>query len=96
MLFLFAFAFGKHSAAAMVHFAFLLALVWQMIAYSRRAGFPLPGICAALLVFASPVVGIDASSAYNDVALACVAFTLFCLLQLWDAERQRAGNPRGC
>jgi hypothetical protein len=87
MLFLFAFAFGKHSAAAMVHFAFLVALVWQMIAYSRRAGFAVPGICAALLVFASPVVGIDGSSAYNDVALACVAFTLFCLLQLWDAER---------
>ena len=87
MVFLFAFAFGKHSAAAMVHFAFLIALVWQMIAYSRRAGFPVPGMCAALLVFASPVVGIDASSAYNDVALACVAFTLFYLLQLWDAER---------
>lgn len=87
MLFVFAFAFGKHSAAAMVHFAFLVALVCQMIAYSRRAGFPLLGMCAALLVFASPVVGIDASSAYNDVALACVAFTLFYLLQLWDAER---------
>jgi uncharacterized membrane protein YGL010W len=87
MLFLFAFAFGKHSAAAMVHFAFLVALVWQMVVYSRRAGFPVLGMCAALLVFASPVVGIDASSAYNDVALACVAFTLFYLLQLWDAER---------
>jgi hypothetical protein len=58
-----------------------------MSAYSRRAGFPLLGLCAALLVFASPVVGIDASSAYNDVALACVAFTLFYLLQLWDTER---------
>jgi hypothetical protein len=87
MLFLFAFAFGRHSAAAMVHFAFLIALVWQMIVYSRRAGFPALGSCAALLIFASPVVGIDASSAYNDVALACVAFTLFYLLQLWDAER---------
>ena len=87
MLFLFAFAFGRHSAAAMVHLAFLIALVWQMIAYSRRAGFPMPGVCAALLVFASPVVGIDASSAYNDVALACVAFTLFYLLQLWDVAR---------
>ena len=29
MLFLFAFAFGRHSAASMVHFAFLLALAWQ-------------------------------------------------------------------
>jgi hypothetical protein len=87
MLFLFAFAFGRHSAAAMVHFAFLIALIWQMVVFSRRAGFPILGVCAALLVFASPVVGIDASSAYNDVALACVAFTLFYLLQLWDTER---------
>ncbi len=89
MLFLFAFAFGRHSAAALVHFAFLLALVWQMIAYGRRAGFPVAGACAALLVFVTPVVGIDAASAYNDVAAAAVAFTLFYLLQLWDAERSR-------
>jgi len=35
------FAFGQHSAAAMVHFAFLIALVWQMFAYGRRVGLPL-------------------------------------------------------
>lgn len=87
VLFLFAFAFGKHSAAAMVHFAFLVVLSWQMLVYARRAGFPQAGACAALLVFASPVVGKDATSAYNDVALACVAFTLFSLLQAWDEER---------
>jgi hypothetical protein len=88
MLFLFAFAFGKHSAAALVHLAFLLALAWQMAAYGRRAGFPFAGICAAFLVFASPVVGIDAASAYNDVAVAAIAFTVFQLLELWDAERK--------
>ena len=88
MLFLFAFAFGKHSAAALVHLAFLLALVWQMVAYGRRAGFPFAGACAAFLVFASPVVGIDAASAYNDVAVAAIAFTVFQLLQLWDSGRQ--------
>jgi hypothetical protein len=87
MLFVFAFAFGKHSAAAMVHFAFLAALSWQMILYARRAGFPLLGACAAFLVFASPLVGKDATSAYNDAALACVAFALFSLLQAWDEER---------
>ena len=87
MLFLFAFAFGKHSAAALVHFAFLVALAWQMIVYSRRSGFPCLGACAALLVFASPVVGKTAASAYNDAALACVAFTLFNVLQLWDETR---------
>jgi hypothetical protein len=87
MLYLWAFAFGQHSAAAMVHFAFLLALVWQMFAYSRRVGLPLAGACGALLVFASPVVGVDGTSAYNDVAVAAIAFTLFHLLQIWDDGR---------
>lgn len=87
MLFLFAYAFGRHSAAAMVHFAFLLALAWQMVSYGRRAGFPLAGACAALLVYASPVVGIDGTSAYNDVAVAAIAFTLFVLLETWDEQR---------
>lgn len=90
MLFLFAFAFGKHSAAALVHFAFLVALVWQIFSYARWRGFPLAGASAALLVFASPVVGIDGTSAYNDVAGAAIAFTLFYLLQIWDEER----NPQ--
>jgi hypothetical protein len=81
MLFLFAYAFGKHSAAAMVHFTFLLALTWQIYAYARRQGYPIAGTCAAVLVFASPLVGVDGSSAYVDVAVAAVAFTLFQLLQ---------------
>ena len=38
MLYLFAFAFGRHSAAAMVHFTFLLALVWQIYAWCAAAG----------------------------------------------------------
>src|SRR5205085_662586 len=88
-----AFAFGQHSAAAMVHFAFLLALVWQMFGYrpaqapGPRPLAPGPGFLAAVLVFASPLVGIDATSAYNDVALAAIAFTLFQVLQIWDENR---------
>ena len=88
MLFLFAFAFGKHSAAAMVHFAFLLALAWQIYVYGRRGGFSLAGACAAVLVFVSPVVGIDGTTAYNDVALAAAGFTLFYLLQTWSESRR--------
>lgn len=84
MLFLFAFAFGRHSAASMVHFAFTTALAWQMFLYGKRQGFPVVGGCGALLVFASPIVGIDGTSAYNDVAVAAVAFTLFYLLQVSD------------
>jgi hypothetical protein len=90
MLFLFAFAFGRHSAAALIHFAFFVALVWQVFSYARRRGFPIAGASAALIVFASPVAGIDGTSAYNDVAVAAIAFTLFHLLQIWDEER----NPR--
>ena len=38
MLFVPPFAFGRHSAAAMVHFAFLLALPLAIALYARRAG----------------------------------------------------------
>ena len=38
MLFLFAFAFGRHSAAAMVHFSYLLALAAMVVLYARRFG----------------------------------------------------------
>ncbi|MDP3001257.1 MAG: glycosyltransferase family 39 protein, partial [Bryobacterales bacterium] len=90
MLFLFAFPFGRHSAAALMHFAFLLTLPLAMLAYSRRFGFPAAGATGALLVFASPVVGIDGSSAYNDVAAACAVFTTFYLVRIWTEERQEA------
>jgi hypothetical protein len=87
MLFLFAFAFGRHSAAALVHFTFLVTLPFAMLSYSRRFGFPVAGAMAALLVFLSPVVGFDGSTAYLDVAVACVLFVLFYLLQIWDERR---------
>ncbi len=90
MLFLCAFAFGKHSAAALVHLAFLAALAWSMLAYARRIGRPEAGAVAAVLVVASPLAGVDASSAYIDVAAACVAFALFHLLEIWDSERTPA------
>jgi hypothetical protein len=89
MLFLAAFAFGRHSAAAMVHFAFLLALAWQVFAYGRGAGSPLAGACGAAIVFCSPLFGVDGTSAYVDVAAASAAFTLFHLLQAWKPDRSR-------
>ena len=88
MLFVPAFMIGRHSAAALVHLAFAIALALAMIAYGRRIGKLWVGVAGALLTFASPVVGIDASSAYNDVALAAVAFAAFCWLQIWDDTRQ--------
>ncbi|MGE5489102.1 MAG: discoidin domain-containing protein [bacterium] len=87
MLFLYAFAFGRHSAAALTHFCFYLALPLGMVCYGRRFGVPRAAATGALLVFMSPIVGFDGSTAYVDVALACVLFALFYLLQIWDAER---------
>ena len=87
MLFLFAYIFGKHSAAAMVHFSFLAALSLLLLAWGRRFASPAVAVGAALLVYASPVAGVDGTSAYNDVATACVAFALFFALELWNLDR---------
>lgn len=72
MLFLFAYSVGRHSAAAMVHFTFLLSLPALLaVSYGMR------GWLAGLTVFLLPVVGIDGISAYNDVALAVIYFATF-------------------
>ena len=81
MLFLFAFPIGGHSAAALVHLAFLVALVWQVYRWQ-----PVAGYAAALLLMASPAIGIAAASADNDVALAAVAFTLFRLIEQYREQ----------
>ncbi len=87
LLFLYAFAFGRHSAASLVHFAFLAWLPFGMIAWGRRFGVASAGAAGALLFYLSPVVGIDGTSAYVDVAVAAVAFAVFYLLEIWDRER---------
>jgi hypothetical protein len=87
LLFLHAFTYGKHSAAALVHYAFLLCLTFLMLSYGRRLGHPAVGVAGAVFLYASPVVGMDGTVAYNDVAVAAIAFALFYLLQIWDQER---------
>lgn len=89
MLFLPTFAFGKHSAAAMVHFLFLLVLPLLIVNFGRRFRLTEAGVFAALLVFASPMAGIDGTSAYVDIALATVLFALFYVLEIWERERAR-------
>lgn len=89
MLFLAAYAFGRHSAAALVHWCFLVTLPMLMLAHGRRFGYPQVGVAGALFCFLSPVVGIDGASAYNDVAVACVLFGIFHLIEVWVATRQR-------
>lgn len=93
MLFMPAFAIGEHSAAALVHLAFTAALALAMLAYGRRIGKPWVGAAAAFLAFASPVVGIDGSSAYNDLGVAAVAFSAFYWLEIW---RDRWDAKRDC
>jgi hypothetical protein len=88
MLFLVAYSFGRHSAAALVHVAFQLALALLIVCYGRR--FESPGVawCAAVLVYASPLVGRAGSVAYNDLAAAALVFAVFYLLQVWRETRE--------
>jgi hypothetical protein len=90
MLYVPAFAIGRHSAAALVHLSFAVALAVAMLAYGRRIGKPLAGAAGALLFFISPVVGRDGTTAYIDVALAAVCFAVFYWLEIWEADR----NPQ--
>jgi hypothetical protein len=89
MLFVPAFAIGRHSAAALVHLAFTGALAMAMLAYGRRLGKPWVGAAGAFLTFASPIVGIDGSSAYDDLGAAAVIFSAFYWLEIWDVSRDR-------
>ncbi len=87
MLFLYAFDFGRHSAATLVHFTFLVVLALLILSYGRRIGRPAVGVAAAIFTYAAPIVYFDASMAYIDVALAAVLFAGFYLLQIWDDDR---------
>ncbi len=96
MLFLFAFTLGRHAAAKMVHFAFLVATVWGLLALGRRFGIPAAAATGAVFYALSPVAGVDATSAYNDCALAFVLFLMVYLLlvgaeELWPAIGVLAG-----
>ncbi|MEI9972283.1 MAG: hypothetical protein WDO73_09640 [Ignavibacteriota bacterium] len=82
MLFLVAFAIGRHPAAATVHMAFQATLPLLMVCYGRRFGFPRAGAFAALLIYGCPVAGIAGISAYNDMAVATLTFAGFYLLQV--------------
>jgi hypothetical protein len=86
MLFLYAFAFGRHSAAAMVHFTYLTLLPLAMADFGFRHGRAAVGAMAALLFYATPIVGIDGISAYVDVAVATIWFALFVVLEREDTR----------
>jgi hypothetical protein len=90
MLFLFAFSFGKHSAASMVHLLFTLATPLGILSYARRVGSPVAGVVAGLLFFLSPATGYVGTAAYVDVAAAAVVFAVFYLVQIWREQQHDA------
>jgi len=70
MLFVFAFSFGRHSSAALVHLAFFSSLPLLMISSGRRFGWERASLFAATVIFASPIIAKDGTSAYIDLAVA--------------------------
>lgn len=87
MLFAFAFAFGRHSAAKLVHFAFLAATFPMMLAVGRRLGLSYTtSAAAAAFYLISPVVGITGTSAYNDAALVFFLLAAFYMVWAWKQE----------
>ena len=83
MLYLFAYAIGRESAAKIVHFSFLVATVGAILCFARRVRCDLAGVFAAVVYFTCPVVIPAATSAYNDCALAFSLWMVFYVLVLW-------------
>jgi hypothetical protein len=86
LVFLPAFVIGKHSAAALTHLGFALALAGAIFNFGRRLARPWAGAGAAVLTLLSPVFGLTASTAYVDAATAAIVFAAFYWIYLWDRE----------
>jgi hypothetical protein len=86
-LFLPAFQVGAHSAAKLVHFAYLAATLPLMAHIARRLELPMgAGWTGGALYALSPVVAIAGTSAYNDAAL--VFFTLAAFASMIEFEKE--------
>jgi hypothetical protein len=88
MLFLMAYSFGRHPAAAVVHFGFLCSVPLLIVCWGRRFGYWKAAFFAASVVWVSPVFAKDGTSAYNDLAVVTVVYAVFYLLQVWDQSKQ--------
>ena len=66
----------------------MIALAAAIFAFGLRIGKPWVGAAAALLVYASPVVGRDGTTAYIDVAVGAIVFGVFHWLEIWDFQRE--------
>jgi hypothetical protein len=88
MLFLVAFTFGRHSAAALVEWSFLAALPLLLVCYGRRFDCVRAAGFAGVVALCCPVMGVTGSSAYLDVSVATILYAVFYLLQVWDEENK--------
>jgi hypothetical protein len=69
MLYTMAFAFGRHSAAKLIEFAFFAATLPLIFRVGRALGLTDTAcLVAAILYFSAPVAGITGSTSYNDAA----------------------------
>ncbi|MBI5280484.1 MAG: phospholipid carrier-dependent glycosyltransferase [Candidatus Solibacter usitatus] len=85
-LFLPAFAAGAHSAAKLVHFAFLCATVPLMLRAGRLLDLSRKSsLCGAALYALAPVVAVSGTCAYNDAALVFFNVAVFVLLAEFEA-----------
>ena len=87
MLYLYAYSIGRESAAKIVHFSFLVATSGAILCLGRRLSTGIAGVFAAVVFFTCPVVIPDATSAYNDCALAFALVSVFYILLLWWEHR---------
>ncbi len=89
MLYLLAYTIGREAAAKVVHFVFLVAATGMLLTLAQRFRAATAGVFAAVVLFTCPVVIPDATSAYNDCALACAILAAFYLLVLWRRHGHR-------
>jgi hypothetical protein len=69
MLYTMAFAFGRHSAAKLIEFAFFVATIPLIFRLGRLLGLSdVASLLAAVFYFCAPVVGLTGASSYNDAA----------------------------
>jgi Dolichyl-phosphate-mannose-protein mannosyltransferase len=95
-IYMIAFAFGGHSAAALVHYAYWMLLPWIAVCLFQRMNRPLAGLVAAVLLFTSPLVAMDGTSAYVDVFLMSTVAAAFALTELSLIENNfRSGTAAG-
>ena len=97
MLYTMAFAFGRHSAAKLVEFAFFIATVPLIFRIGRRLQMTdLANVAAAAIYFCAPVCGLTGASSYNDAAGVFFTLAAFYLLLVWrDSGDVRYLLPAG-